>query len=386
MPILNSLNNMHEEIKGWRRHLHQNPELLYDVFETAKFVENQLRSFGIEDISTGIGKTGVVAVINGTGGEGKTIGLRADMDALPIEEISNNPWKSKTPGKMHACGHDGHTSMLLGAAKHLAQNNNFKGKVVLIFQPAEEGGAGAKAMIDDGLMDKFAIDEVYAMHNMPGIPVGQFAICHGSIWATTGEFYVTFKGRSGHAAYPHQTTDVIVAGSHFITALQTIASRNTNPIDSVVVSATQFHSGTALNVLPEEAKICGTIRALKNEVRVLAVRRLEEIAEGIAKTFDLEAEVVYHQNYPVTVNHDAQTDIAIDVATKISGAENVNPKTEPNMGAEDFSYMLEEKPGSYILIGNGDTPALHNAAYDFNDDAIPYGVSYWVGLVEHAQG
>lgn len=389
MPILNSLNELHDEITDWRRELHQNPELQYDVFETVKFVEDQLRSFGVDEITTGIGKTGLVALIKGNGGtentkSGKTIGLRADMDALPIEEISGKPWASKTKGKMHACGHDGHTSMLLGAAKHLAATRNFNGTIALIFQPAEEGGAGAKAMIDDGMLDQFGIDEVFAMHNMPGIPVGEFAICRGAIWASTDEFEITLTGRGGHAAYPHTATDTIVAGANIVTALQTIASRNTNPLESLVISVTKFHAGTAMNVLPEQAILSGTIRTLKNELRDLAETRLKSIANNIAASYEMSAEIHYKRNYPVTVNHDAQTDFAADVAAEIVGENKVDRTANANMGAEDFSYMLEQRPGTYIMMGNGDTPALHNAAYDFNDEAIPYGVSYWVKLAERA--
>lgn len=384
MPILNSLNEMHEEITGWRRHLHQNPELQYDVFETADFVKKQLETFGVDKIVTGLGKTGLVGIIKGNNGEGKTIGLRADMDALPIEEISGKEWSSKVDGKMHACGHDGHTSMLLGAAKHLASTRNFTGSIALIFQPAEEGGAGALAMINDGLMEQFDIDEVYAMHNMPGIPVGEFAICRGAIWASTDEFEITLTGQGGHAAYPHTATDTIVAGANIVTALQTVASRNTNPLESLVLSVTKFHAGTAMNVLPEQAVISGTIRTLKNELRDLAEARLKGIAENIAASYDMSASVHYKRNYPVTVNHDAQTDFAANVAVDIVGENKVDRNADANMGAEDFSYMLEQRPGTYIMMGNGDTPALHNAAYDFNDDAIPYGVSYWVKLAERA--
>lgn len=382
MPILNSLNEMHPEITEWRRELHQNPELQYDVFETAEFVKKKLEEFGVDEIIPGLGKTGIVGIIKGDLGDGKTVGLRADMDALPIEEISGKPWASKTKGKMHACGHDGHTSMLLGAAKHFVQNRNFKGSIALIFQPAEEGGAGAKAMLDDGMLEKASIDEVYAMHNMPGIPVGEFAICDGAIWASTDEFEITLTGRGGHAAYPHTATDTIVAGANVVTALQTVAARNTNPLESLVISVTKFHAGTAMNVLPEQAVISGTIRTLKNELRDLAETRLKGIADNIAATYDMKADVHYKRNYPVTVNHDDQTALAASVAADISGADKVDTKASPNMGAEDFSYMLEQRPGTYIMVGNGDTPALHNAAYDFNDEAIPYGVSYWVKLAE----
>ena len=382
MPILNSLNEMHPEITKWRRELHQKPELQYDVVETAEFVVKKLEEFGVDEVITGLGQTGVVGIIKGNLGEGKTVGLRADMDALPIEEISGKPWASKISGKMHACGHDGHTSMLLGAAKHFVQTRNFKGNIALIFQPAEEGGAGAKAMLDDGMLEKTSIDEVYAMHNMPGIPVGEFAICEGAIWASTDEFEITLTGRGGHAAYPHTATDTIVAGANVVTALQTVASRNTNPLESLVISVTKFHAGTAMNVLPEQAVISGTIRTLKNELRDLAETRLKGIADNIAATYDMKAEVHYKRNYPVTVNHDAQTALAADVAAEIAGPDKVDRKANPNMGAEDFAYMLEERPGTYIMVGNGDTPALHNAAYDFNDEAIPYGVSYWVKLAE----
>ncbi|MEM9634386.1 MAG: M20 aminoacylase family protein [Pseudomonadota bacterium] len=385
MPIVNRLADLADEITVWRRDIHENPEILYETVRTAGKVAELLESFGVDEVTTGIGKTGVVGVIKGrNGGKGKTIGLRADMDALPIEEATHKPYASKVPGKMHACGHDGHTAMLLGAAKYLAETRNFDGTVVVIFQPAEEGGAGAKAMIDDGLMTRWPIDEVYGMHNYPGMPVGEFAIRKGPIMAATDEFRITITGKGGHAAKPHQTIDPVVIGSKMVSVLQTIASRNANPLDSVVVSVTVFEAGNAFNVIPQEATLRGTVRTLSPEMRDLAEQRMTNIVKSIAEAFDATAELNFRRGYPVTANHDDQTDFAADIAEGIAGLGKVNRNIDPMMGGEDFSYMLEERPGAFIFAGNGDTAGLHHPEYDFNDELIPVGCSYWVKLVETA--
>ena len=384
MPILNRAAEMQEEIAGWRRHLHQKPELNFDVFETADFVKNKLKEFGCDEIVTGLGKTGVVGVIKGNLGTGGTIGLRADMDALPIEEITGKPYASTVPGKMHACGHDGHTAMLLGAAKYLAETRNFAGSVAVIFQPAEEGGGGGNEMVKDGMMERFAIDKVFGMHNMPSLPVGQFAIRPGAIMAATAEFTITVKGKGGHAALPHRAIDPIVAGSQLVTALQTIASRSTDPAEAIVVSVTKFIAGSAYNVIPEHAVLAGTVRTLKKEVAKLAQERMAAICRGVAEATGTEVELDYDANYPVTFNHLEETVFAGDVAATIAGEPQVHREIQPLMGGEDFSYMLEARPGAFIFIGNGDSANLHHPAYDFNDEVIPHGVSYWVRLAETA--
>ena len=384
MPILNRVAEMHDEITGWRRHLHTIPEILYDVHQTAAFVAERLKEFGCDEVVTGIGRTGVVGIIKGNLGDGPAVGLRADMDALPLNEITGKDWASKTPNQMHACGHDGHTAMLLGAAKYLAETRNFKGSVAVIFQPAEEGGAGGDAMVKDGMMDRFGIKTVFGMHNMPGLPVGQFAIRPGPAMAATAEFWIIVKGKGGHAAMPHGTIDPIVTGSQIVTALQTIASRSIDPIDSVVVSVTKFHGGDAFNIIPEQVELNGTIRILRTEVGEAAAKRMREICEGIAAAHGATVDVKIDFNYPVTFNHPAETDFAAGVAKSVAGEPNVDTNVLPVMGGEDFSYMLEARPGAFIFMGNGDTANLHNPAYDFNDEAIPHGVSYWVKLAETA--
>lgn len=383
MPIINRLAEYQDEVAAWRHDLHQHPEILYDVHRTAAKVAERLQEFGVDEVVTGLGRTGVVGVIRGKRGDnGRTVALRADMDALPLTEITGKPYASTVPGKMHACGHDGHTAMLLGAAKYLAETRNFDGTAVVIFQPAEEGGGGGKAMIDDGLMERFGIDEVYGMHNMPGLDIGKFAIRPGPIMASTDEFNFTIKGRGAHAAKPHMSLDPIVIGSHLVQAMQTIVSRSVDPLESVVVSVTKFHAGEAHNIIPQTAYLGGTVRTLTPEMRDLAEKRIREIAAGIAATYGAEIEVDYDRNYPVTVNHAANTSFAADVASEIVGADRVERETAPMMGGEDFSYMLEKRPGAFIFIGNGDTAGLHNPAYDFNDDALPIGASYWVRVVE----
>ncbi|MGO4355816.1 M20 aminoacylase family protein [Rhizobium sp. RAF36] len=386
MPILNRAAELQDEVTEWRRHIHARPELLFAVENTAAFVAEKLKEFGVDEIVTGIGRTGVVGLIKGNGGGSRTIGLRADMDALPLTEISGKPWASTTPGKMHACGHDGHTAMLLGAAKYLAETRNFNGNVAVIFQPAEEGGGGGNLMVKDGMMERFSIEEVYGMHNLPGLPVGQFAIRKGPIMAATDEFTVTIKGRGGHAAQPNRTIDPIAIGAQIVANLQMIAARTVDPLRSVVVSVTKFNAGFAHNVIPNDAQIAGTIRTLDPEVRDIAESRFKQVINGLAAAHGAEADIAFHRNYPVTVNHAAETGHAIATATDIAGAANVNPEIDPMMGGEDFSYMLNARPGAFIFIGNGDTAGLHNPAYDFNDEVITHGISYWVRLAEQRLG
>ncbi len=384
MPLLNNALEIQTVATGWRRHLHQIPELQYDVFETAKFIAEKLKSFGCDEVVTGIGRTGVVAIIHGRNGAGDTIGLRADMDALPILEATGLEYASKTSGKMHACGHDGHSAMLLGAAKHLSETRNFSGSVALIFQPAEEGGAGGKAMVDDGMMDRFNISRVFGMHNLPGLALGSFAACDGPIMAAADKFDMVITGRGGHAALPHQTIDPIVAASQVVTALQSIVSRNTDPLASLVISVTKFHAGDAYNVIPQKAEIAGTVRTLQPVMRDTAERRIKETAAGIALVCGVEISVDYQRYYPVTVNHSVETKLAMDAARDVAGLKQVNDSLDPMMGAEDFSFMLEARPGAMIFMGNGDSAGLHHPKYNFNDEAISHGVSYWVRLVEKA--
>jgi hippurate hydrolase len=384
MPLLNRALDLQPEIAAWRRHLHMNPELMYDTVETAAFVADKLREFGCDEVATGIGRTGVVGVIAGRHGDGPAVGLRADMDALPIVEETGAPHASKVPGRMHACGHDGHTAMLLGAARHLAETRNFRGRVALIFQPAEEGGGGGLAMVRDGLMERFAIESVYGMHNFPSLPVGHFAIRQGPIMAATDCFAIKVTGKGGHAALPHKTVDPIFIGAQIVSALQGIVSRNADPLDSLVVSITQFLAGEAINVIAPSATLIGTTRSLKPETREFAERRIRATAEGIARALGGEAEIDYkfEMGYPVTFNHARETEIALGVAREVAGERAVIPDIAPIMGAEDFSFMLEARPGAFIFVGNGDTPFCHHPAYDFNDAAIPAGVSYWVRLAE----
>jgi hippurate hydrolase len=386
MPIVNRVADLQPEIQAWRRDIHEHPELLYEVHRTAAFVADRLREFGCDEVATGLGRTGIVGVIKGRkpAGKGdiKVMGLRADMDALPIEEATNLPYASKNPGLMHACGHDGHTAMLLGAARYLAETRNFAGDAVVIFQPAEEGGAGAAAMIKDGLMDRFAIDQVYGMHNAPGLPIGAFAIRPGPIMAATDSIDIKIEGRGGHAAKPHLSIDSVLVGAQLITALQSIVSRSVDPLESAVISICEFHAGNARNVIPQTAELGGTVRTLTPEVRVLIEKRVREVVDGIAQATGAKIELDYVRGYPVTVNHPAQTDVAINIAKEIAGEANVY-ETPPMMGAEDFSYMLESRPGAFIFCGNGKTAGLHHPAYNFDDDAIVFGTSYWIKLVEN---
>ncbi|MGX1308393.1 amidohydrolase [Amorphus suaedae] len=385
MPIVNRFADLLPDITGWRRDFHQHPEILYDVHRTAARVAELLTQFGVDEVATGIGQTGVVGVIRGrTDTAGRVIGLRADMDALPIHETTSKPYASTVPGKMHACGHDGHTAMLLGAAHYLAETRNFDGTVVVIFQPAEEGGAGGKAMIDDGMMDRFGIQQVYGMHNYPGLPVGEFAIRPGAFMASADLIDITVEGRGGHAAWPHTTVDPVLVGAHIVTAVQSIAARSVDPLEAVVVSITQFHAGDTDNVIPATAHLAGTVRTLNPQVRDFVEGRLSELVEATAAAFGAKATLTYERNYPVVVNDAAEAEFASRIAADIAGADRVDTNAVPMMGAEDFSFMLEERPGAFIFMGNGDSAKLHNPDYDFNDEAIPYGCSYWVRLVETA--
>ena len=381
MPVKNRFSEMLPEITEWRRDLHEHPEILFETHRTSAIVADKLKAFGCDEVVDGIGRTGVVAVIKGKSDKsGKTIALRADMDALPILEATGLDYASKTPGAMHACGHDGHTAMLLGAAKYLAETRNFDGTVVVIFQPAEEGGGGGKEMCDDGMMDRWNIDEVYGMHNWPGKPLGSFAIRPGAFFAATDTFEIKVVGRGGHAAKPQETIDTTVMASHLVLALQTLVSRNADPVQQIVVSVTSFETESkAFNVIPEHVTLKGTVRTLSTEMRELAAKRLPEIAKGVAETFGGSVEVNYMDGYPVMVNHEEQTKFAASVATKVSGACEDAPLV---MGGEDFAYMLEERPGAYILVGNGDTAPVHHPEYNFNDEAIPAGCSWWAGIVE----
>lgn len=385
MPVINRIAEFHEEITGWRRDLHAHPELLYDVHRTAGKVVELLKSFGVDEVVTGMGRTGVVGVIKGRQAtNGKVIGLRADMDALPIKEATGKPYASTTEGKMHACGHDGHTAMLLGAAKYLAETRNFDGTAIVIFQPAEEGGAGGKAMVDDGLMDRFGINEVFGMHNMPRLPVGQFAIREGGMMAATDEFIIEVEGMGGHAAMPQMGVDPVMIAAQMTVALQTLVSRNVDPVKSAVLSVTQIHAGAAFNVIPASSELKGTVRTLDEEVRALMEKRMGEMVPKIADAFGASARLEYKRGYPVVVNAPAQTEFAAKIAREIAGDDKVETNVAPVMGGEDFAYMSSARPGAFIFMGNGDSADLHQDTYDFNDEIIPLGCTYWVKMVETA--
>lgn len=383
MPVINRVAEFQDEIAAWRRDFHANPELQYDVHRTAAKVAELLRSFGVDEVVEGIGRTGVVGVIKGRG-PGKTIGLRADMDALPITERTDAPYVSQNVGKMHACGHDGHTAMLLGAAKYLAETRNFDGEAVVIFQPAEEGGAGGKAMVEDGLMDRFGIQQVYGLHNMPGRPAGTFGIRAGGIMAATDYFDVVIEGVGGHAAKPHTAVDPVLTTANVIVALQSIVSRNIDPMRSAVLSVTMLQAGDAFNVIPRNVKLTGTIRTHDEELRDFMEKRFREVVTQVSAAFGCSAEIDYRRGYPVTVNSPDETDYAAKIAAEIAGDERVDADADASMGGEDFSYMLQARPGAYIFLGNGNSSDLHTDTYDFNDEIIPVGVSYWVRLVEGA--
>ena len=383
MPNIDRIEAFADELTAIRRDLHAHPEIGFEEVRTSGIVAEKLTQWGIE-VHRGLGGTGVVGVLKGKGGGGKRIGLRADMDALPLEEETGLPYQSTVPGKMHACGHDGHTAMLLGAAKYLAETRNFAGTAVVIFQPAEEGGGGGLAMVKDGLITRFGIEEVYGMHNYPGIPLGQFAIRPGAIMASADHIEIAIEGKGGHAARPHFAVDTILVGAQIINQLQSIVSRNVDPLESAVVSVCMFQAGHTDNVIPQHAKLRGTARSLKPKIRELLHQRITEVVEGTAKLYGATAKVTYTFGYPVVVNHERETDFAATVAREIAGADKVDTDVAPLMGAEDFAYMLLERPGAFIFVGNGDSAGLHHPAYDFNDEVIPLGTSYWVRLTETA--
>jgi len=381
MPIKNRFAELHEEICAWRHDIHQNPELLFDTHRTSSLIVRLLNEFDVDEVVTGIGRSGVVGVIKGkVNTSGKVIGLRADMDALPIQEATGLEYASKTEGIMHACGHDGHTAMLLGAAKYLAESRNFDGTVILIFQPAEEGGGGGREMCQEGMMDRFNIHEVYALHNWPHIPPGEFAIRSGPFFAASDLIEITITGKGGHAAKPQETVDTTLVASHLILALQSIASRNVDPIEQVVVSVTSFEtSSKAFNVIPERVFLRGTVRTMQPAIRDMAEKRILEMSHLTAETYGAVAEAQYIRSYPVMSNSPEQTAFAAEVATKVMGKCG---EASLVMGGEDFSFMLEERPGAYILLGNGDSAPIHTERYNFNDEIIPAGCSWFAEIAE----
>lgn len=383
MPIVNSIAALSEQMTGWRRHLHSIPELGLDCHRTAAFVVERLREFGIAEIHEGIARTGVVAIIEGRA-PGRTIGLRADMDALPMEDLSGAEWRSTVPGMAHSCGHDGHTTMLLGAARYLAETRNFAGRVALIFQPAEENEGGGRIMVEEGMMERFAIDEVYGLHNAPGETEGHLLTNPGALLAGVDEFTISIEGRGGHGAMPHQTADPVVAAASMVLALQSIVSRNASALDRVVVSVTQIHTGTAMNIVPGTAMLNGTVRYFDKAVQAMVRARMAEITEFQARSFGMTARLDYVEGYPPTINHPAQAAFAVEVAREVVGADAVVADCPPIMPGEDFAYMLEARPGAYLFLGQGDTPTCHHPAYDFNDAIAPVGASFFARLVERA--
>ena len=384
MPVLNRIAAYAEEMKTWRRHLHQHPELSFDCNQTAAFIAARLREIGVDEIHEGIARTGIVAVINGTG-PGPTIGLRADMDALPILETTGAEHASTVPGKMHACGHDGHVTMLLGAAKYLAETRRFAGRVALIFQPAEEDGAGGMVMVQEGIMDRFDIKQVYGIHNAPNLPFGHFYTTPGALMASVDTAFVHITGKGGHGATPHECVDPVVAVVAMVQGVQTIIPRNVYALDEAVISVTQIHTGTASNIIPEEAMFCATIRSFKPDVRALLKKRFHEIVEGHALAFNVTARIDYDWGYPATINTPDEAAFASAVAAEVSGEEASHPNSNREMGSEDFSYMLEARPGAYLFLGTGPGAGLHHSAFDFNDEAAPIGASFFARLVERAQ-
>ncbi len=384
MPVVNRIADYAEEMKSWRRYLHQIPELALDLPKTAAFVANTLRDIGVDELHEGIATSGIVAIINGQGA-GPTIGLRADMDALPIPEDSGVAYASQHAGNMHACGHDGHTTMLLGAAKYLAETRNFKGRVALIFQPAEETIGGAEIMVQAGMMEQFDIAQVYALHNAPGVPVGHFVTTPGPMMAAVDEFHIHIKGKGGHGAMPHETRDPVIAACGIAQAIQTIVSRNHYALQDLVVSVTQIHTGSADNIVPDTAYINGTVRTFEQGVQAMVIRRMTEIVAGQATSYGVEAELEYDIGYPATVNDAECADFAAQVAREIAGESAVEDRGGREMGAEDFSFMLQVRPGAYVFLGQGDSAGLHHPKYDFNDDIAPMGASFFARLVERAQ-
>lgn len=384
MPVLNRIASYAGEMKGWRQHLHRNPELSFDCHQTAAFIAARLREMGVDEIHQGIAQSGIVAIVNGQG-PGPTIGLRADMDALPIAELTGAEHASTVPGKMHACGHDGHVTMLLGAARYLAETRRFAGRVALIFQPAEEDGAGGQAMVQEGIMERFDIAQVYGIHNAPNLPFGHFFTNPGALMASVDTAVVTITGRGGHGATPHECVDPVVALIGMVGAVQTIIPRNVYALDEAVISVTMVHAGTASNIIPEEASFTATIRCFKPEVRALLKRRIHEIVEGHGAAYGVRTRVDYDWGYPATVNHPAKTAFAAEVAREIAGEGAVDANSPREMGSEDFSYMLEARPGAYFFLGTGPGAGLHHPAYDFNDELAPVGASFFARLVERAQ-
>ena len=383
MAVLNRLSEFYDEMVEWRRDFHENPELEFDVHRTAAVVEAKLKAFGCDEVVTGVGRTGVVGIIKGRGGGDKVVGLRSDMDALPMDEHTGLPYASNTPGKMHACGHDGHMSMLLGAAKYLAETRNFDGSVAVIFQPAEEQGGGGEAMVLDGMMDRFGIDEVYGMHNAPDIPIGQFSLRKGPLLASTDEYTVLIKGYGGHGARPQRAVDPTIIAANIIIATQSVAARNLDPLEQMVVSTTAFKTESdTVNVIPGTVTLRGTVRCFAEHNRALARERLNAIFENTAKAFGGEVETEWERGYPPTVNHDDAAMFAADVADEITPG--CVRDQAPTMGAEDFSYMLEARPGAMIFIGNGDSAECHHPKYDFADETMPAGASWWIRLAERA--
>ena len=383
MAILNSIAGFENDMAKWRRHLHQNPELGRDCYKTAKYIQERLKEFGITEIHTGYASTGIVAIIEGKA-SGRTIGLRADMDALPIKENTGMSYSSKNEGVMHACGHDGHTTMLLGAARYLSETRNFSGRVALIFQPDEEATGGAEAMVEEGILEEFNIEEVYALHNTPSHDVGVMYTRPGPIMAGADSFTVEIQGKGGHAAYPHEVKDPIVAAMSIAQSFQTIVSRNNIPSDDLVISITQVHSGTTDNVVPEIAYLNGTVRTFDLSVQEMVIKRMEKIISGLAMSFEVNAKLNYQKGYPPTINHEESTNFAIGVAEDVCGSDKVLSSVAKEMGAEDFSYMLQKRPGAYLFMGIGDGAGLHNPNYDFNDAAAPVGASFFARLIEKA--
>jgi hippurate hydrolase len=382
MNIYPKIAALHDEMTAWRRDIHAHPETAFEEVRTSQLVADKLESFGVK-VERGLAKTGVVGTIEGNRPGRRAIGLRADIDALDIHELTNKPHASKAPGKMHACGHDGHTAMLLGAAKYLAETRDFAGTVYVIFQPAEENEGGARVMIEDGLFEKYPMDSVYGMHNWPGMPVGQIGMRKGPIMASYDIFEAKVTGRGSHGAMPHEGIDPILVAAHIITNLQTIASRNADPLQSVVVSVTQVHGGDAYNVIPQEVEMKGTVRSFTPEIQDLAENNIKRIVPAIATAHGAEASVHYERRYPATVNAPAETENAARIAAGIVGEDQVVADTTPIMGSEDFAFMLQNKPGCYVLIGAGEEIAkVHNPHYDFNDEILPIGASYWARLVE----
>lgn len=385
MAVINRIAGFAEEMAGWRQHLHAHPELGLECHKTAEYVVDRLREFGITEIETGIAVSGVVAVIEGREPGDQVVGLRADMDALPIEEATGVEYASEVPGAMHACGHDGHTTMLLGAAKYLAETRNFAGKAVLIFQPAEEGPGGGKLMVEEGVMDRYGIDELYALHTLPGQAAGTFHSCPGPIMAAVDTFHIDIRGQGGHGAMPHETRDPVVAAAGMVQALQTIVSRNHYALDELVVSVTQIHTGSAENIVPEEAYVGGTIRSFEPHVQKMVRQRMEEIVAGQAASFGVEAKLRIDEGYPATINDAGRLEFAAEVAREVAVEGQVRTDRSKEMGAEDFSYMLNERPGAYLFLGQGDGPVLHHAGFNFNDEVAPVGASFFARIVERGQ-